>query len=64
MDGYLYPHPGSIPAKKQTWDYYTYTSFGLTYKLGSSSGSSGGGGHRWHNTSKKRQGKILSKPRH
>ncbi len=63
MDGYLYPHPGSTPAKKQTWDYYTYTSFGLTYKLGNSGGSSGGSGHRWNNTNKKRKGRIMSKPR-
>ncbi len=56
MDGKRFP----TEKDKLTWDYYTHTSFGVTYKFGG--GHSGGSAHRWRNTGRKK-GRILAKKR-
>ncbi len=54
MDGKRYP----TEKDKLTWDYYTHTSFGVTYKLR----GSGGTFRSWKNTGGKK-GRILAKKR-
>jgi hypothetical protein len=53
LDARYYPHPDD--GKKLTWDYYTHTSFGLSYYFGSGQKR----GRHWSNTGGKR-GIILS----